>query len=161
MAKKIVFTEAGQAEITRIQQASGVSRKTAIRKMRAAAKVQAKAQAKQAKAAKVAPVPDYKQAAANDRPEPTKPQTDAGKARSEGIALFKLAGRPSREDFVKVYGPTGPRLTWPQRAALGVDAAHFQAALKAGKCVAPVSRPAAAKPAPTATAAPSVRVAGA
>src|SRR5689334_2300166 len=31
--------------------------------------------------------------------------TSAGKSRAEGIRLFALAGRPSKEDFVKVYGP--------------------------------------------------------
>jgi hypothetical protein len=53
----------------------------------------------------------------------------AGKSRAEGIRLFTLAGRPSREDFVKVYGPAGPRMTWEQRAAAGIPAEKFQAAL--------------------------------
>jgi hypothetical protein len=43
--------------------------------------------------------------------------------------LFTLAGRPSKEDFVKVYGPAGARMTWAQRAAAGVPAEKFQAAL--------------------------------
>jgi hypothetical protein len=30
-----------------------------------------------------------------------------------------------------VYGPKGPTMTWTQRAAEGVDAKHFQAALAA------------------------------
>jgi hypothetical protein len=91
---------------------------------------------------------DVKMAAANDRPEPTKAAkvaaskltTDAGKARSAGIQSFILAGRPTKDQFIAVYGEAGPRLTWDQRAALGVDAAHFQKALKAGKCVAPVQQ---------------------
>ena len=91
---------------------------------------------------------DAKMAAANDRPEPTKaakvaaskPTTDAGKARSAGVQNFILAGRPTKDQFIAVYGESGPRLTWDQRAALGVDAAHFQKALKAGKCVAPVQQ---------------------
>ena len=66
------------------------------------------------------------------------PQTDAGKARSAGVQDFILAGRPTKDQFIAVYGESGPRLTWVQRAALGVDAAHFQKALKAGRCVAPV-----------------------
>ena len=53
----------------------------------------------------------------------------AGKSRAEGIRLFTLAGRPSKEDFVKVYGPSGPRMTWSQRAEAGVPAEKFQAAL--------------------------------
>jgi hypothetical protein len=52
-----------------------------------------------------------------------------GKSRAEGIRLFTLAGRPSKEDFVKVYGPAGPKMTWEQRAEAGVPAERFQAAL--------------------------------
>ena len=52
-----------------------------------------------------------------------------GKSRAEGIRLFTLAGRPSKEDFVKVYGPAGPKMTWEQRAKAGVPAEKFQAAL--------------------------------
>jgi len=53
--------------------------------------------------------------------------------RAEGIRLFKLAGRPSGEQFLLVYGPKGPQMmTWDERAAkAGVDAEHFQAALAA------------------------------
>jgi len=54
-----------------------------------------------------------------------------GKSRAEGIRLFILAGRPSKEDFVKVYGPTGPKMTWEQRAEAGVPAEKFQSALAA------------------------------
>jgi hypothetical protein len=57
--------------------------------------------------------------------------TSAGKNRAEGIRLFALAGRPSKEDFVKVFGPSGPRMTWEQRAAAGVPAEKFQSALAA------------------------------
>ena len=55
----------------------------------------------------------------------------AGKSRAEGIRLFTLAGRPSKQDFIKVYGPAGPKLTWAQRSAAGVPAEKFQAALAA------------------------------
>lgn len=41
-----------------------------------------------------------------------RPQTSAGKARAEGLRLFKVAGRPSKQDFVKVYDPNGPKMTW-------------------------------------------------
>jgi hypothetical protein len=58
-----------------------------------------------------------------------KKSTSAGKSRAEGIRLFTLAGRPSGEDFVKVYGPAGPKMTWEQRAKAGVPAEKFQAAL--------------------------------
>ena len=59
----------------------------------------------------------------------SKAQKSAGKNRAEGIRLFTLAGRPSKEDFVKVYGPAGPKMTWKQRAAAGIPAEKFQAAL--------------------------------
>lgn len=62
----------------------------------------------------------------------TKPrQSSDGKARAEGLRLFRLAGRPSKQEFVKVYGPNGPRMTWTERAEAGVSARKFQAALKA------------------------------
>jgi hypothetical protein len=38
---------------------------------------------------------------------------------------------PTKAQFVKVYGPKGPSMTWAQRANAGVDAKHFQAALAA------------------------------
>src|SRR5258708_40245488 len=57
--------------------------------------------------------------------------TAAGKSRAEGIRLFMVAGRPSKEDFVRVYGPAGPKMTWEQRAKAGVPAEKFQGALAA------------------------------
>ena len=48
---------------------------------------------------------------------------------AEGTRLFALAGRPTKAQFVKVYGAKGPTMTWAQRAKAGVDAKHFQAAL--------------------------------
>jgi hypothetical protein len=53
----------------------------------------------------------------------------AGTSRAEGVRLFALAGRPSKDDFVKVYGPAGPKMTWEQRAKAGIPAEKFQAAL--------------------------------
>jgi hypothetical protein len=50
---------------------------------------------------------------------------------AEGTRLFALAGRPTKAQFVKVYGLNGPKMAWVQRAKAGVDAKHFQAALKA------------------------------
>jgi hypothetical protein len=63
----------------------------------------------------------------------TKPKwaQSRSKAIAEGTRLFALAGRPTRAQFVKVYGPNGPRMSWAERAAAGVDAEHFQGALKA------------------------------
>jgi hypothetical protein len=50
---------------------------------------------------------------------------------AEGARLYALAGRPTKAQFVKVYGPQGPKMTWAQRAEAGVDAKHFQEVLKA------------------------------
>jgi hypothetical protein len=62
----------------------------------------------------------------------TAPQQPAvGKARAEGLRLFKVAGRPTKEQVILVYGERGPVMTWSQRAAAGVPATKFQAALKA------------------------------
>jgi len=55
----------------------------------------------------------------------------AGKSRAKGVRLFAQAGRPSKQDFIKVYGPNGPKMTWEQRAEAGVPAEKFQAALAA------------------------------
>lgn len=49
---------------------------------------------------------------------------------AEGTRLFALAGRPTKAQFIKVYGPKGPTMTWAQRAKAGVDAKHFQETLK-------------------------------
>jgi len=65
---------------------------------------------------------------------PKQGQTRSKAARSniaEGTRLFALAGRPTKAQFIKVYGPKGPKMTWAQRAEAGVDAKHFQAALAA------------------------------
>ncbi len=51
------------------------------------------------------------------------------KAIAEGTRLFALAGRPTKAQFVKVYGAKGPTMTWAERAKAGVDAKHFQSAL--------------------------------
>jgi hypothetical protein len=51
------------------------------------------------------------------------------KAIAEGTRLFALAGRPTKAQFVKVYGPKGPAMTWAQRAEAGVSAAKSKVAL--------------------------------
>jgi len=53
----------------------------------------------------------------------------AGENRSDGIRLFQLAGRPTKEQFIRVYGERGPKMTWAERAAAGIPAEKFQAAL--------------------------------
>jgi len=63
-------------------------------------------------------------------PKRTQVRSKAARAHiAEGTRLFALAGRPTKAQFVKVYGPQGPKMTWAQRAEAGVDAKHFQAAL--------------------------------
>ena len=113
MAKKTKRTRKDKTKSNRIQKTTGVTRKTARRKMRPATKAQAK----------------VKVQAVTTPPKPQPQPKSAGSNRAEGIRLFKLAGRPTKEQFVLVYGERGPRMTWDQRAAAGVPAAKFQAAL--------------------------------
>ena len=89
------------------------------RKVRVAAKARPKAKAqKNPKSATTQPLP----------------KSVVSQNRSEGLRLFKLAGRPTKEQFVLVYGERGPKMTWDQRAAAGIPAERFQVALaKAGK----------------------------
>ncbi len=64
------------------------------------------------------------------KPKQAQVRSKAARAHiAEGTRLFALAGRPTKAQFVKVYGPMGPKMTWEQRAKAGVDAKHFQAAL--------------------------------
>ena len=49
--------------------------------------------------------------------------------RVEGTRLFRLAGRPTKDQLILVYGENGPKMTWEQRAAAGVSAEKFQEAL--------------------------------
>jgi hypothetical protein len=66
------------------------------------------------------------------QPKQTQVRSKAARAHiAEGTRLFALAGRLTKAQFVKVYGPQGPKMTWEQRAKAGVDAKHFQAALAA------------------------------
>jgi hypothetical protein len=56
-------------------------------------------------------------------------QTTAGKARAEGLRLYRVAGKPTREQVILVYGERGPVMTWEERAKAGVPAKKFQTAL--------------------------------
>jgi hypothetical protein len=84
---KTTFTDVELEQIKSIQERSGCSRKTAIKKFK-----QAEAAAKS----------DVKKAAANDKPEASSTMTpeERGKAQAEGLRLFKLAGRPSKKDLL-------------------------------------------------------------
>jgi hypothetical protein len=114
--KNSKFSVEQLATISQIQERDSITRKSAIRKFEtelAAAKIEP---------AKV-PAPQ--------------PKTDAGKARAAGRELYNIAGKPTQAQCIAVYGPRASVLTWAQRAAMGVDAAHFQKALKSGKYVGP------------------------
>jgi hypothetical protein len=88
------------------------SKKT--RKVRAAGKARPKAKARKNPKAATTQAP---------------PKSVVSQNRSEGLRLFKLAGRPTKEEFRLVYGEKGPLMTWDQRAAAGVPASKFQAVL--------------------------------
>ena len=139
MANKKYRARKQKSKISRSQETTGAIRKAASRKIRATPKAKAKIKAQAVKTV------------------PKRQQKSAGVNRSEGIRLFKLAGRPTKEQFIAVYGERGPKMTWEQRAAGGVPAEKFQAAL-AEKVV---SRPATAKSARTTKLTPTVPLAGA
>jgi len=125
-------------QITDVMKSRGITRKSAVRFLSRDRKTGG------TKAA-VAPALDVKMAAANDKPEAAKVAKAApklltpeqrGAARAEGLRLFVLAGKPKKQDFVKVFGKKGPAWTWEARAkAVGLDsaegcAAKFQSLLK-------------------------------
>ena len=113
MAKKKTRTRKDKTETNRVRKTTGATRKTANRKIHTATKAKTKVKAKAVKTA----------------PKPQPQQKSAGSNRAEGIRLFRLAGRPTKEQFVLVYGERGPKMTWAERAAAGVPAEKFQSAL--------------------------------
>jgi hypothetical protein len=70
-------------------------------------------------------------AAAKFSPAATTRSKSARANITEGTRLYALAGRPTKAQFIKVYGAKGPAMTWEQRAEAGVPAEKFQEALKA------------------------------
>lgn len=77
-------------------------------------------------------------AKATSAPKPPVPSTPAGDARKEGIRLFQLAGKPTKTDFIHVYGAQGAKWTWVARAkAVGLNTAEEAAKefqrMRAGK----------------------------
>lgn len=120
---KSKFSEGELEQIKSIQERLGCSRKSAIRRFKLS-QAAAKADVKRA---------DVKRAAANDKPEAAPASTmtpdQRGKARAEGLRLYKLAGRPSKKDFVAVFGKKGITWTWEARAkAVGLASAEECAA---------------------------------
>jgi hypothetical protein len=154
---KSQFTE---TQIAKVMKDRGVPRKSALKWLSREHLEGASAAPTRAKTTKLAePVADVKMAAANDKPEtpvkaPTEvkakpeptPQTAAGLARAEGLRLFKVAGRPTKEQCIAVYGERAPVMTWRQRAkamnlATAEEAAlKFQKFLKDGKTAIPAPR---------------------
>ena len=123
---KTKFTEVELEQIKSIQEKSGCSRKTAIKKFK-----QAQAAAKS----------DVKKAAANEKPEAAPASTmtseERGKARAEGLRLYTLAGQVrSKKRVPQSLRLEGPAWTWEARAkAVGLAsaeecAAKFQSLLK-------------------------------
>ena len=102
--RKTHFTAQEESDIALIMEETGISRKSAIRKLQRRAKLAAKEAAKKAKAPKAA------------KSKSETPRTEAGSARAIGIALYKMAGRPSKKDFLHVYGDMGAKWTWEARA---------------------------------------------
>ena len=114
MAQTKTRVRKNKSEIRQTQRKAADVRETASRQKRAVPKVNGKVKAQPVKAA-------------------SKPQRHASAStnRSEGIRLFVLAGRPTKEQFVRVYGERGPKMTWDERTKAGVSARQFQAALAA------------------------------
>jgi hypothetical protein len=119
-------------QINSVMESRGINRKSALKFLNREHAFSSRRP--RADMAAVAPAKDVKLAAANDKPEPASAPTmtpeERGKARAEGLRLYKLAGRPTKAQFIKVYGKRGHLMTWDQRAEAGVPAAKFQAALR-------------------------------
>jgi hypothetical protein len=113
MAKKNKRMQKGKPANSRSRGTARAGRGRATRGMRTAPKLNTRVKAAVAKAA----------------PKPGSLEKSASANRSEGLQLYKLAGRPTREQFQLVYGPRGHLMTWTQRAEAGIPAEKFQAAL--------------------------------
>jgi len=130
MAKKTAFTTGQLDEISRIQQERNVTRKTAIKLFHKAAK-KAKAGLKTLNTR----IQDVKMAQANDKPDPEAPtllnklipRTAVGK----GIHFHQLAGSPSKQAVIAVFGKSGYNLSWLVRAErLGIPVEELCARFK-------------------------------
>jgi hypothetical protein len=88
------------------------------------AKVAAKSQQAEAPAAPATPA---------TAPAPNT-RSDAAKANiKEGLRLHQIAGRPTKQQLILVFGKAGYLLTWPKRTEkFGITPETFQAALAKG-----------------------------
>jgi hypothetical protein len=79
---------------------------------------------------------------------PSTPNTrsEAAKANiKEGLRLHQIAGRPTKQQLILVFGKAGYLLTWPKRTErFGITPETFQAALAKGVQATPLA-PVAAK----------------
>ena len=92
---------------------------------------------KKTKKGRTTPKPRKAQAQKKTAPQ----QISAGRARAEGLRLYKVAGKPTREQVILVYGERGPVMTWAERAKAGVPAKRFQTALAAKRVSVGKDRP--------------------
>jgi hypothetical protein len=112
----------GVSEVNAVMSERGITRKSAVRFLsrQPARKIAFSTAA-------VAPAKNFKRAAAHDVEKPS----DAGAARAEGMRLYKLAGRPNKDQIVAAYGtPKAYGWTWAQRAKSVSLATAEEAALK-------------------------------
>jgi hypothetical protein len=124
----------GVSEVNEVMKSRGITRKSAVRFLHRDAKTGGR------KAA-VASALDVKMAAAN-KPVGTvdankqsvarvAKKSDAGAARAEGLRLYKVAGRPSKQDVTRVYGTKKAiAWTWAHRAKVLELATAEEAAVK-------------------------------
>jgi hypothetical protein len=74
---------------------------------------------------------------------PSNPATrsDAAKANiKEGLRLHQIAGRPTKQQLILVFGKAGYLLTWPKRTEkFGITPETFQAALAKGAPAVPLT----------------------
>jgi hypothetical protein len=73
-------------------------------------------------------------------------RSEAAKANiKEGLRLHQIAGRPTRQQLIQVFGQKGYLLTWPKRTEkFGITPEKFQAALAKGvpaEPLTPVAKP--------------------
>jgi hypothetical protein len=78
-------------------------------------------------------------------------RSDAAKANiKEGLRLHQIAGRPTKQQLILVFGKAGYLLTWPKRTErFGITPETFQAALAKGVPavpLTPVAKPTVEKP---------------
>jgi hypothetical protein len=78
------------------------------------------------------PVPGAPAAGSESAPKTTRSDTARANIK-EGLRLHQIAGRPTKEQLILVFGRAGYLLTWPKRTEkFGITPETFQAALAKG-----------------------------